>query len=184
MRPLPRPTWGVPESLALTRVHVDSLCHCRVFPSTPSGTPHPYRPAFPSHPGLVTGRVMTMSWSSCCGDGSAKRWEPSLPANVLKESQTRSHVRRRLSGKWAIISCVTKTPFSNHCKLIKQRLAYIIALTMTKPLNMKHLRFSLPSSNKGSCTPHMYNQCLILTLKGTTGPGTCTPTHPSDGQID
>lgn len=36
--------------LALAHVHVDSLCHRRVFPSSLSGTPHPYCPAPPPHP--------------------------------------------------------------------------------------------------------------------------------------
>lgn len=55
--------------------------------------------------------------------------KPPPPANVLKESKTRSHIRHRLSGACAVISCVTRTlhrPFSNNQKWEKNGSSHIL----------------------------------------------------------
>lgn len=154
-------TWGVSESLALTRSHVDSLCHCRVFPSAPSGTPrpHPHRPNLPISPWARYGEsdddvLEQMLQGRLCQEMGAKL---SRQRGKIK-SQTRSRVGLRLWGTQAAMCCVTstlvKSSWSNQ-KLVHRYL--LMTQATTKPRTMKHFRFSRQSQTKA----HTVHKCTI-----------------------
>lgn len=157
-------TWGVPESLALTRVHTDSLCHCRVFPSALSGTPHPCCLTFPSHPGLITGRVMPMSWSSCCRNDSPRHGRRAPSPSGTCTSRHVTNALRKSSDKQEQTEKTEATETTWH-----QALKMLITCGIQRFLQCTHVRSMADidsSLNKGAGTRvHQH----ILGITGSTG---------------
>lgn len=121
---------SINEDTWTAHLRVFGMCPCRqlvslqgFFLNVEWHTPPP-----PSHPGLITGRVMTMSRSSCCGDGkaplSSQSRELESPGAKALLSCSRSKVRKPLFlPHILVLNCVTVCP-----------------LPMNSPMHSPHVR--------------------------------------------
>lgn len=150
MRTLHRLTWGVSEGPARTRVHVDSLCHCRVFSINTERHAHPLA----AQPSLLTLGSLWGEWWRCLGAAAVGTAPPSDGSRAPPPTHQTNPRYVATYGTGSQVHelpyAVSQVHYTSHSKIIRnglnRRLHKIQGIT--KALTMKHLRFSLPSFTK------------------------------------
>lgn len=170
MRTLHRLTWGVSESGAHT-------CPCRQLVSLQgfSLSTERHSPSLPTSPWARYGESDDGVLEQLLqGRLRQEMGSQASPANVLKESQTRSNARPRLSGARAVMCCVTNTPAE---------------------IDKTHACIHYDAEPWGSSDFHCLSQTKVHALTHvrsiadidrdeSDGPRHVWPTHPSDERTD